>query len=269
MDDQNDDQEPAPLRASEQEMIRNLQDMGTNFIFLFGKQGVGKTAIVASLLYYLASECHYGNLEKKGNRKGQHRGELFRQAIASRRFPERSTPQVFAVESLFVPSNNRGHLSKLPLTFLEMDGKSLAEVSIMSNGQLHPDIDIYFKAGTLSLLFLMVTSPQEAQQDDHLMVEFLDYINQKSPRFRDARVLFLISKWDTYSGQESVSDFLKRKMPSTFRRLSKSTNAYGAFSVGYVENNVGGEPFIHEYDSRPARAVFEWIYQTLTGKKLS
>ena len=244
--------------------------MGTNFIFLFGKQGVGKTAILASLLYYLNTECHYGNLEKRGDPDGQRVLETIRQPIALHRFPARTTlGDVWALECLFMPSGNRRHLSKLPLTFLEMDGQSLSSVSVMGSGRLPPDIDIYFKAGNLSLTFLMVTSHHEAQQDDHLMVEFLDYISQKSPRFRDARVLLLITKWDTYPGLENVGDFLKRKMPSTYRRLAKATNAYGVFSLGLVDENAGGDPYIHEYDSRPARNVFEWIYRTLTGKKLN
>ena len=32
---------------------------------------------------------------------------------------------------------------------------------------------------------------------------------------------------------------------------------------------VDGRPFIQEYDSRPAKNVFEWIYKTLTGKQIS
>ena len=270
MEDDDNTLETPILKVSEQEQIRYLRDKATNFIFLFGKYAIGKTAITASLIHYLNTECHYGSLEKRGNQEGQRLWEIIKQAIAQGRFPDRTGGEnVFEVESLFVPSNNRKHLSKLPLTFLEMSGESLSEVSIRKSGKLPSNIDLFFKAGNLSMTFIMVTSHEEAHEDDQLMVEFLDYIIQKSPRFRDSRVLLLISKWDTYAGRGNVTDFLRTQMPNTFRRLARSTNAYGSFSLGTIEEQVDGRPFIQEYDSKPARDVFEWLYKTLTGKKIS
>jgi hypothetical protein len=258
------------IRVSEQEQITYLRDKATNFVFLFGKQGEGKTAITASLIHYLNTECRYGSLEKKGNPAGQRVWEIIKQAIAQGRFPDRtSKANVYEVESLFVPSSNCKHLSKVSLTFLEMSGESLSEVSIMKSGRLPSNIDIYFNAGNLSMTFLLITSHQEAHSDDHLMVEFLDYINQKSPRFREARVLLLISKWDTYTERENVTEFLKHQMPNTFRRLAKSTNGYGVFSLGTIGNQDDGAPFILKYNSGSAKDVFEWLYRTLTGKQIN
>jgi hypothetical protein len=57
-------------------------------------------------------------------------------------------------------------------------------------------------------------------------------------------------------------------MPNTFRRLRSSTNGFGVFSLGSIDD-VDGQPYIQEYDSRPAKAVFQWLYGTLTGKQLS
>lgn len=270
IDDVDTSLETPILKVSEQEQLTYLRDKATNFIFLFGKQGEGKTAITASLIHYLNTECHYGSLEKKGNPEGQRVWEIIKQAIARGHFPDRtSKANVYEVESLFVPSSNHKHLSKVSLTFLEMSGESLSEVSIMKSGRLPSNIDSYFKVGNLSMTFLLITSHQEAHGDDHLIVEFLDYIIQKSPRFRDARVLLLLSKWDTYTGPENVTEFLKRQMPNTFRRLAKSTNAYGVFSLGEIASQVGGAPRISKYDSRPAKDVFEWLYRTLTGKRIS
>ena len=270
MEDIDNTQETPILKVTEQDQIKYLRDKATNFIFLFGKPAAGKTAITASLIHYLNSECNYGSLEKKGNPEGQRLWETIKQALAEGRFPDRTGgTNVFEVESHFVPSNNRKYLSKLSLTFLEMGGDSLSEVSIRKSGKLPSNIDIYFKAGNLSMLFILVAPHEEAHEDDQLMVEFLDYINQKSPRFRDSRVLLLVSKWDKYAGGNNVTDFLRHQMPTTFRRLTRSTNAYGVFSLGAIEDQVDGRPFIQEYDSRPAKNVFEWIYKTLTGKQIS
>jgi hypothetical protein len=211
-------------------------------------------------------------LEKKGNFEGQRVWDAIKQTIAEGRFPDRTGTtdvKVFEIESVFVPANNRKFLSKLSVTFLDMGGEHLYEVSSRKSGKLPSNIDIYFKAGNLPLTFIMVTSPEEARLDDHLMVNFLDYINQKSSHFREARVLLLVAKWDAYAGQDSVTDFLRFHMPNTFRRLDRPTNSYGVFSLGTIEDDVDGQPLIQEYDSRPAKAVFQWIYKTLTGKQLS
>jgi hypothetical protein len=258
-----------PAKISQQEQIKYLRNKGTNFIFLFGKQAIGKTAITASIIHYLNTECRYGSLEKNGNRAGQILWENIRQAIADGRFPDRTgIENVFEVESIFVPARNRTHLSTLSLTFLEMDGQSLAEVSVKKKGKLPSNIDIYFKAGDLSMTFIMITSHDEASLDDQLMVNFLDYLNDKSSRYREARVLLLVSKWDKYEGRDNVAEFLAQRMPQTFKRLSKPTNAYGVFSLGTIDDEVDESPFIQKYDSKSAKSVFEWIYQTLTGKQI-
>lgn len=259
----------SPPMMPELDQIKYLRDRPTNFIFLFGKPAIGKTAITASLIHYLNTECYYGSLEKNGNQEGQRLWEAFQQAIAERRFPGRTgLGTVFEVEGLFVPSRTRQHLSKLPLTFLEVRGDSLWEVSIQKSGKLPAHIDVYFKAGNISMTFIMVTSCDEAHEDDPLMVNFLDYIIQKSSRYREARVLLLVSKWDKYTGHATITEFLRQQMPQTFRRLSRGTNAYGVFSLGIIDDDVDGSPLIQEYSSKPAKRVFEWLYQTLTGQKI-
>jgi hypothetical protein len=256
-------------KVSEQEQIRYLRSKATNFVFLFGKPAIGKTAITASLIHYLNTECPHGNLEKRGNFKGQRVWDSIQLAIAEHRFPDRTgAGNVFEIESVFVPTKSRRFLSRLSLTFLDMGGESLWEVSSRQSGKLPAHIDIYFKAGSLSLTFILVTSPEEARADDQLMLNFLDYIGQKSSHFREAKALLLVAKWDTYTGGASVDEFLRFHMPSTYRRLTSSSNGYGPFSLGSIDE-VDGQPYIQEYDSRPAKAVFQWLYRTLTGKQLN
>lgn len=267
-DEENTQETPVP-KVSEQDQIRYLRSKSTNFVFLFGKQGIGKTAITASLLHYLNTECPHGNLEKQGNFKGQRQWDIVKQQIAAGRFPDRTGDfEVFEIESVFVPTKSHRFLSRLSLTFLDMGGKSLYEVSSRASGKLPSHIDIFFKAGNLPLTFILVTSPDEARADDPLIVNFLDYISQKSSHFREAKALLLVAKWDTYAGGANAEEFLRSHMPNTFRRLRRSSNAFGVFSLGSIDD-VDGQPYIQEYDSRSAKAVFQWLYGTLTGKQLS
>lgn len=256
-------------KTSELEQIKYLLSKDTNFVFLFGKPACGKTAITASIINYLNTRCEFGRLEQTGNQTSRQLGETIRKAIAGGRFPDRTgIGNVFEVDCHFIPASNRAHLSDLWFTFLEMSGEDLSEVSVSKSGKLPSNIDVFFKAGTLSITFILVTPYNEVKDDDDLMVEFLDYINKKSPRFRNARVLLLVSKWDNSNGRISVSDFLRQQMPQTFKKLSSSTNSYGVFTLGTVVDEVDEIPYIQEYDSASAKRVFKWLYETLENQTL-
>jgi len=259
---------------SELDQINSLRAKDTNFVFLFGKAAVGKTAIIASIFHFLNTECQLGYLEQISslnnnvNENGRNLGEIIKQNISIGRFPDRTgIGNLFGIDTCFISSRIRPNLNPLRLTFLDMPGEDLHQVSIGQQGKFPKNIDVFFKAGKLSMTFILVTSYDEAQKDDLLMVNFLDYIYKKSPRFRESRVLLLISKWDKYSKRMNDSDFIQNQMPQTFRKLSRETNSYGTFSLGMVIEEVDELPFIQEYNGRSAERVFSWIYQTLTEKK--
>jgi hypothetical protein len=258
---------PFPEQFSETDQINYLKKKLTNYIFLFGKQGVGKTAITASLIHYLASVCEQGNIEKVGNMEGKKLGERIRYLISHNRFPDRTNVgSLTQVDCRFVPSKR--NLKELDFTFLEMSGEDLKQVDVNEHeGRLPDNIDVFFKVEGLSLTFILVTSYDQASADDSLMVNFLDYLIDKSPVYRQSRVLLLISKWDEVPRSQDVEDFIRDNMRQTFRKINRATNAFSQFSLGEVAE-VDGQPYIRNYDDASPERVFEWLYRTLIGKNL-
>ena len=119
------------------------------------------------------------------------------------------------------------------------------------------------------MTFILVTPKDEARNDDYLMVNFLDYLYEKSPDFRKSRVLLLISKWDGHIGKSNLREFLLSEMPNTYRKISRDSNAVRAFSLGRLSpDHVDGLPYIQKYAPEPAQKVFEWLYESLTGKRM-
>jgi hypothetical protein len=261
---------PFREQLSEADQINYLKKKPTNFVFLFGKQGVGKTAITASLIHYLASVCAYGNIEKVGDMEGKRLGERIRHLLSQDRFPDRTAMGTLTqVDCRFVPTKKG--LKELNLTFLEMSGEDLKRVDVNEyEGKLPDNIDVFFKVEGLSLTFILVTSHDEASADDSLMVNFLDYLIDKSPVYRNSRVLLLISKWDKVRemhGDVDVEGFIRKNMRQTFRKIDRTANAFRHFSLGDV-TDADGQPLIKNYDERSPEIVFEWLYRTLTGKSL-
>lgn len=263
---------PEPFEKGKQ--IQYIQGKKTNFIFLFGRHQAGKTAITASLIHYLSAISDYGNLDRVGNKEGKRLAERIRYAIGQGRFPDRTrVGSVTEVDCCFVPHQQNRHLEEFWFTFLEMSGEDLKQVDLHdedTSGELPDNIDVFFEAEGISMTFILVTPQDEARKDDDLMVNFLDYLYEKSPDFRESRVLLLVSKWDQHMGGDDIREFLRSEMPNTFRKISRNTNAARAFSLGRLSRKlVDGLPYIQKYDPEPAQKVFEWLYESLTGKKIT
>jgi len=260
------------------EQIEYLEGKDTNYVFLFGEPAAGKTAVCASLFLHLSSpQEKLGDMEEfryeddtRYQKNDLNLLNTIRDAVRNRRFPARTDVGSLSHVNIRYRPIKR---SKPPIsvTFLEMAGDDLQKVESTKDslGNLPTDIDVFFKADRdkVSMLFVLVTSHQNAVKNDKLMVNFLDYIIAQDLRFRDSRILLLISQWDTYVGDKDVKDFIQDRMPFTWSKLGKSTNAYRYFTLGVIKD-VDGNPYVAKYDEEPARKVFHWIYHTITGKHL-
>lgn len=246
----------------------NLSDE-TNYVFIFGKPYVGKTVITTSIINYLSTESRHGLLRIKDNKVGITFLDRAINFFRKQQFPERTVKgSLTEVDVEFLPF--RKTKDKLALTFLEMSGEDLRQIEFgeSSSNRLPTGIEVFLRAEGLSKIFILVTSHDEASNDDYLMAKFLDYIIANDQHFQNSRVLLLVSKWDTFIEKIGINDFLKSQMPLTYRKLHKNINAVAYFSIGKV-SEIDGMPFIIKYDSKPAEKVFSWIYKTLTGKSLT
>lgn len=260
------------------EQIAYIENKDTDYVFLFGASQAGKTAVCASIIYYLSNpEVILGDMEEFRYDEDT-RNKLtdltlintIREAVRSRNFPGRTMLGSLSHINIRYRPKRRSRPA-VSMTFLEMSGEDLQKVESTKEkfGSLPTDIDVFFKAdrNRVSMLFVLVTSHKYATRDDKLMVNFLDYIISQDSRFRDSRVLLLVSKWDTYVGDKDIKEFVRERMPFTWAKIGKSTNAYSSFTLGKVQE-VDGNPFIATYDEEPAEKVFHWLYHTITGKHL-
>jgi hypothetical protein len=277
---------------SEKEVIKYLEEKQTNFVFLFGKTGIGKSAIVASILHYLSTNTNYyvEVLRNEDNTEGTSYLLGLRDDFRNQRFPARNPKDKapFNLDINFFKKNNNGERdSGIPITFLEMTGEKLSVVQVPkpgmspqeklgATGKLHQDVDVYFKADNLSMLFIMVTTPIDARNDDILMTEFIDYISRKDSKYRDAYVFLAIAQFDRYKDKTdglSVQKFVEKNMPNSNSRFYNKRNLYGYYTIGSVveinENEKNKEIHIKKLDSKSPERLFSWIYETITKKELS
>lgn len=256
------------------EQIEYLERKQSNFIFLFGKPSMGKTAILASLVYYM-STCEHGRLEIVNDGQNKTDGDLFlkyvREKIGlNKRFPDRTDVGTsIEIDVRFLP--NYKDRPDIALTFLEMAGEDFTKVERRKNddSKLPDNIEVFFSANKLPILFVLVTSHVTARQDDEFMVTFIDFMVNKDSRFRNSKIMLLISQWDTFKGNPDmeIGSFVLRNMPLTYARMSADNSTIGSFSLGRIQN-VDGRPYISEFDSKSPEKVIKWIYKTISGKSL-
>lgn len=270
---------PGDSDGKEARQIRFLQTIvkETNFVFLFGAAQRGKTVVTSSVVNFLSSVDAMGNLApfrlkpKSDADEGRKLFDRIRRLHAQQRFPERTTlvgdREPIYVNIAFSP-NKELDSEPLRLTFLEMPGEDLKAVDSPDGvGELPPTINAFMRVEGLKPAFILITSPDNAFDDDQLMSSFIDYICELDSRFDASRFLLLITKWDTYGGALSPAEFVAENMKLTNAKLFNPKHSIAAFSIGAVDV-VGGNPFLKRYEPSYAKAVVNWLYMEFTGKPL-
>lgn len=262
----------------------SLQDRDTNFIFLFGDPGSGKTAITSALCYHMSTDESGGDVSL--NRKSSNLdGKLLLRDILERtrrgEFMERTVlGNVFEIDLVFEP-----HRPKIPLnfTFLDMSGEDLKMIAAGRNeqeGKFDNNIEEYLNCPRLRILFILVIPVQESLRigssetdedfiyrkqnhfvyQDYLARTFVEHVKSKKYH-TNPNILLLVSKWDEYEGKHKetndIAAYVKEKLPIINTKLTSVGNI-SYFSVGTVEDNTITE-FSHE---RP-RIVKNWIYKKI------
>jgi len=266
------------------ERIKTLEQMDSHFIFPFGRSQSGKTVAMSSLIYFMSSVDSGGKLHAWDSPYGSadETHAYIREVnkmFASKHFPSRT---MFASDAQwdrtrqinvdFVPTDTQR--KRIRLTFVDMSGDDHQDFADGNGKQgLPPSIEIFFQANRLSLTFVLVTRHQDAHNDDEMMVSFLNHIIKRDPSFERARVLLLVSHWDTYSGDDDISAFVKRRMPMTYAKTLNPHNAMINFTIGAVGSTQDDDgnaeaSFIKEFDPSPSRKILHWLYQSFIGVPL-
>ena len=226
----------------------------TNYTFVFGNVGVGKSTLVAALAKYFSLKTVIHTNEF--NTTGQSYLFDWLTHLNKKEFPNPSNPGNIIEIDLGIEFHN-GDDDILKITFLEMSGEDLVKIDLRENGdkQFEEKFIQYILA---SKLFIIVTDPEHAADDDFLIWQFF---NKLSNNGADMSTLALvIAKWDMVDNQ-NIKDFVKKNLPQTSNWL-QSNNIENArvfpFSVGSVSNNS-----IQNLDFNDCKKLGEWIYQIL------
>jgi ABC-type cobalamin/Fe3+-siderophores transport system ATPase subunit len=258
--------------------FKSLQDRKTTFVFLFGRPGSGKTAIISSLCHFMGTHPS-GVLEvrNKRNREGMFfLKEIFRKGREGLFLERTARNKITEIDLRYTPKKPKKSMN---LTFLEMSGEDLNKVELKRNrmngeaqGGLLPDnIDIYLKCPRVKMVFLLVTEQSRVREDDVLMFEFLDYLRKKQKNFRKPKVLLLVSKWDQYGGKykKDIGAFVSNHMKLTNNLLTQIEGTIAYYTVGdvvEVQHEQATESMISQFDARQADVVKRWLYQAITNR---
>jgi hypothetical protein len=261
---------PVAQVKTEAQYLEALRAMQSNFVFLFGDSQSGKTAICTSLIYHLMTNPDVGMLEERSMQG--HTGQAFLRdsigAISSKRFLPRSPLDTVTLSGgRFTPKDTK--FSSVPLTFMEMSGERQRGLVAPTGSPGFPtNIDIFFQDPQLNLVFVVVVNHEDVTHEKDLLVaDFLDFIRSKDKRFKKSRVLLIVSKWDTYTGDHSVTQLVKNMMPLSYAALADSKNAITTYTVGKV-TTVGGQPYIADLNIESPRKLMGWLYQDIKGQDL-
>ena len=251
------------------EEIKIIKDWDGQVLFLFGKQQIGKSSILGSLLHYMGTGNSGGQIKPMNIiPEGYAFYNKAIQAISQQKLPTRTVsakPISACIE--FAPS--KSEFPPLRLVILEMSGEDLKEVQTPTGmmGDFREDIKLYLNEESLNIGFVLVTSHEDAQVDDNLMADFINYLLNYNQNFEMNRILLLISKWDQFRGTKEPEEFVKQSMPLTYGALVTRNGGLGTFSVGNVVT-VDNQPHIAKLNTDAPKRLLRWVYKRFKGHDL-
>lgn len=265
------------------EQIAYLKSKATNYIFLFGQQGSGKSVVSSSLIYHLMNDTRgvLRVIRSESNADGERFATKIQTLIENGDFPDRTKAGTVTQVDLHYTPHDKSK-KQIYVTLLEMSGETLRDVSIderdKGKGKLPHNIDVFFLTGGLSMLFILVTSTDKARQDVSLINQFLDYIVQKDNKFYNSNIILLISKWDKNMGIEKIEQFVERNLKSVYTKIFRpnAQNAIIPYKIGDVtpipDTDSEGKEFYRDYiqsfDHHSPELLWNWIYKSITGEFL-
>ncbi len=242
----------------------------SNFVFFFGKAQVGKSVILAAMLYYMNAKA--GSIKPKASTPNTQEAERllydFLNEMRRGQLPSRTTKDlVTRIDLVFEPNNTSKKVKPVALTFLEMSGENHSEVQ--RGGSYHRSIEEYLRAD-IPLNFIMVTDYENAAEDDALMFAFLNELQKKGRNLRQINAILVVSKWDKSGHREVLSadqldDFIATHMPMTANSVNNHALSKTYFTIG----ELGSEERLNELDLATAGALTEWLYKSITGVDLN
>jgi hypothetical protein len=268
-----DDDEQTPTFTNKDGFIpisRTLNENDSNFIFSFGESQIGKSVIIASMIYHMYADG--GTLRPKQSAQSNQEAEILLydmlDGLKRGKLPKRTAvEQVTRLDFVFDPKNKSKTVKPINLTFLEMSGEDLQQVR--RGGALHKSIDDYLNA-EIPINFFLVTDYENATNNDALMISFLRKIESERRKYKSVNAILIITKWDKSGSkrprsEEEFETFLRENMPLTNGQINANSLFRTYYTVGDVETDEEGNSRITNLNLDTAKNLTEWLYYNITG----
>lgn len=247
-----------------------IDTKNSNYVFFFGKPQIGKSVILASMLYQM--NARLGTIRPIVNTPNSQEAKVLlydmlnniKQGILPNRSQEET---VIEIDLQFEPNNKSKKVVPINLTFLEMSGEDLQKIK--RGGNLIQNIDDYLNAN-IPLTFIMVTDCENADKDDALMISFLQYLEEKNRNYKQVNAILVVSKWDKMGHgnaphEDYLNNFIRDQMPMTNNQLENYELFKTYYSVGQFETNEDGGEKLVKLNLSTASVLAEWLYESITG----
>lgn len=248
----------------------SLDDNDSNFVFSFGETQIGKSVILASVLFYMNARA--GTIRPKLSTPLTQEAEtlLYDMLDDLKRgiLPKRTTvEQVTRLDLIFEPNNKSKKVKPISLTFLEMAGDDL--VKVRRGGSLHKSIDEYLNA-EIPINFFLVTDYEKAPHNDNLMISFLRKLEGERRRYKRVNAILIVTKWDKSGNMRPRSEdefnaFVREHMPMTNNQIDNYELFKTYYTVGEVINDGEGSERLTQLNLDTAKLLTEWLYEGITG----
>lgn len=214
----NDDEVNRKLKLTKQNLT--IEDPRVNYVFVFGRPGVGKTTILASIFKYL-----YDNYQLKYNSIGNKEGIKYLhhllESLRKQDFPKTTGIENIEEIDLSIDDPESG-LSTI-ITFLDISGENLHQIQPHHKKVRNHSInfDTFFKEKE-SINFLLVTTPISTNEDDLILTNFINYLSDKY-QYTKLNIGLIVNKWDLMdeSRKDDLPEFVKKDLPLTFHSISQ------------------------------------------------
>lgn len=249
----------------------SLQAKNSNFIFVFGYTGSGKTTVLAAIDLYIRRK-YAKTINPTGNKEGiNHINKIVRN-ITFGEFPN-ATPAGTIVEydvALTHPVSDE----TVNLTFIEMAGEDLRKINTddedSGTGELRSEIKKYLTCPDISISFLLIADYKEriaSLREDDLFMNFFGYVRNLEVPLKNVGVI--VSKFDKeVTDRLFLNNVVEDYLPQTRRFMENKSIIENAkifpFSIGEVVQEEGDEPRIMAIDLRDTDAVVNWLFDSFS-----
>jgi GTPase SAR1 family protein len=242
-------------------------DKNTNYVFVFGSVGTGKSTLIAALLNLFSKTVKV--VLNRDNTRGSAIFTNYISFLSDGKFPPRTlTGEFLEIDFAYYDSFNNA----IPVTIVETSGEDLARIDV-SRSTFNNDSVSYVKDYLLkyiekSAIFIVVVDVGNANKDDMLTWQFLQYISEIADY---PKVAIVVNKWDLIKKPDlSLESFFSSEMPLSYRYILADQDidvTVFKHSIGEItytsEKDFGSNaiPVINRIDTVHTKKIANWLYQ--------